>query len=85
MPCALFAAAEVLVGANRKRERNQRALEWNGEVGAPVPHATCAPPVRHLYDASIVEMRTLWNPLVLVHVASPGDEGLQNLKGFSGF
>lgn len=73
MPCALFAVVEVLVlvlvGANRKRQRNQRALERNGEVGASVPHA-------NLCDASVVEMMTLWNPLVFVHFASSGDEGL---------
>lgn len=69
MPFALFAVVEVLVGANRKTtEKSESArMERRG---------WCVCASRHLYDVSIMEMITLWNPLVFVHFASSGDEGL---------
>lgn len=45
----------------------------------------CVCASRHPRDVSVVEMMTLWNPLVFVVFASSGDGGLEDVKGFDGF
>lgn len=74
MPFALFAVVEVLVGANRKRQRNQIALEWNGEVGVSVPHATCV--MFHRGNDDTVESTCVCSPRFICRGGLVECEGL---------